>query len=118
MKLKLDLDGIIVQLQIRNYNPELKEDYCTGWCKVDFSFSSESWLNYSQDNSEVFLSSEVSDLYSDLERLLHDELTDIKELGMVEPDFFFRLHPKFDIRNDPKVLYVAPGHEIRDISVD
>ena len=118
MKLRLDLRGIIVQLQIRDYNPGLKDDCFNAWCKVDFSFSSEPWLNYEQNDAEVFVSYEVSDLYFILKRLLCDELTEIEELDVREPDFNYTLHPKFDIRNDPKVAYVAPGHEIRDIFMD
>ena len=118
MKLRLDLAGIIVQLQIRKYDPELKGDYCTGWCKTDFSFSSEPWLNYAQDDAEVFLSSEVADLYTALNQLLQDELTEEKMFECIEPDFNFILQPKFDVRNNPKVLYVKPGHEIVDITME
>ena len=118
MKLRLELSGIIVQLQIRDYDPGLKDDRFNAWCKVDFSFSSEPWLNYEQNDAEVFVSYEVSDLYFILKRLLCGELTEIEELDMREPDFNFTLHPKFDIRNNPRVAYVAPGHEIIDIFMD
>lgn len=118
MKLRLDLRGIIVQLQIRDYDPGLKDDRFNAWCKVDFSFSSEPWLNYEQNDAEVFVSYEVSDLYFILKRLLCDELTEIEELDVMEPDFNFTLHPKFDIRNNTKVAYVTPGHGMRDISMD
>ena len=118
MKLRLDLSGIIVQLQIRDYDPGLKDDRFNAWCKVDFSFSSEPWLNYEQNDAEVFVSYEVSDLYFILKRLLCDELTEIEELDMREPDFNFTLHPKFDIRNNPSVADVAPGHQIIDMFMD
>ena len=52
-----------------------------------------------------------------LERLLNNELNEIKEYQPCEPDLTFILNPKYDIRNDPNTIYVKPGFEIRDIKL-
>ena len=118
MWLKLDLDGIIFQLQIRGYRASSKEKWDSQWCKTDFSFSSGDWLNYSKQNDEIFLSYEIEELANNLDKLLKDELTEITEMECTEPDFKFILHPKRDLRNDPRYTYVQEGHEIVDISME
>lgn len=77
MWLKLDLDGISFQLQIQGYRVSSKEENDYQWCKTDFSFTSGDWLNYSKNNVEIFLSSEVEELAHKTEKLLKDELTEV-----------------------------------------
>lgn len=120
MWLKLDLDGIIVELQIQQYT---KQDARTSdeygyWCKVGFLFSSHPWLNYSKENDELFLSYEVDDLANALDDLLDDRLSESQELTLIEPDFCFELIPKQDLRNNSRILYIQPGYEIADISME
>ena len=118
MWLKLNLDGIILSLQIRNYIKVSDDDWGSTWCKTDFSFCSEPWLNYHKTNDEVFLASEIDDLAHMLKDLLDGSLTESIEFNCIEPDFNFFFHPKYDVRNDPKVVYVKPGHEIADIDME
>lgn len=115
MWFKIDLNGIILQLQFREYRPSKKEIWDEQWCKTDFSFASEPWLNYHQENGEVFLSCEVEELADRIDKLLHDRLQEKTEVELIEPDFHFILYPKRDLRNDPKYAYIKPGHEIADI---
>ncbi|MDD2300864.1 MAG: hypothetical protein WC147_03490 [Syntrophomonas sp.] len=117
MRLKLDLDGIIFQLQIRDYRYSSKEDW-DSWCKTDFSFTSGDWLKYSKQNDEVFLSCEIEELANKLDKLLKDELTEVTEMEFIEPDFKLIFHPKKDLKNDPKYSYVKKGFEIVDVSME
>lgn len=118
MTLNLDLDGILVRLRIDGYHPSGEEDWTGEWCVADFSFRSAPWLDYSRERDEVFLCREVEELFSALNALLTDEQTEERVMALMEPDFTFKLHPKRDLRGDPKVTYVPKGHEIEDISME
>lgn len=120
MWLKMDLDGIIVELRVQRYVKTEKQtlDAYSHRCEVAFSFSSEPWLNYSSENYAVFYPFEVDDLAAALDDLLNDKLSEPTIVELIEPDFRFRLKPKVDLRNNPRVLYIQPGHEIADISMN
>lgn len=74
---------------------------------MDFSFIGNSWLNYQRDNDEVLLSCEIEDLAHSLDDLLEDELSEIKTIECIEPDFKFVLHPKSHLRDDPKYTCIS-----------
>lgn len=118
MKLTIDLHGILLQLKIKGYVPSTHDDWISQWCDVDFSFSSGSWLDYHRENDEVLLSCEVETLAESIEELLNDQLEDVTEISCIEPDFHFMLHPKRDLREDPKYTYVCEGYEIADIYME
>lgn len=100
MWLKLDIDGIIFQLQVRSYQPSTTENWDSEWCRIGLSLASRNWLNYMIENDEVLLSFEVQVLTESLEMLLNDELNEISEIECIEPDFKFILHPKKDLTNN------------------
>ena len=118
MWFKLDLRGIEMNMRIKEYEPSDKEKWDYQWCRVDFSFIGESWLNYQKANDEVLLSCEVEELAHFLDDLLNDKLSEIKTIECIEPDFIFILHPKQDLRNDPKYTYIQKGYEIADIYME
>lgn len=118
MWFKLNLNGIIMNMRIKGYEPSEKEKWDYQWCDVDFSFVGESWLNYQRDNDEVLLSCEVEELAQALDDLLTDKISEVKTIECIEPDFNFILHPKRDLRNDPKYTYIQKGYEIADIYMD
>lgn len=118
MWFKLDLCGIEMNMRIKEYEPSDKEKWDYQWCRVDFSFIGESWLNYQKANDEVLLSCEVEELAHSLDDLLNDKLSEIKTIECIEPDFNFILHPKRDLRNDPKYTYIQKGYEIADIYME
>lgn len=118
MRLRLDLSGILLTMRIRSYRRTSDSDWTSAWCKVDFSFVSEPWLDYRQTDSEVLLAREIDALSEALESLLTDRLTESREFVCMEPDFYLILHPKRDLRDDPKVLYISPGHETEDIKME
>ena len=118
MWLKLNLDGIVLSLRIRQYKKVEADDWDSTWCKTDFSFISEPWLKYIKEDGEVLLAREVDDLTEALEKLLTDRLSAPTEFACIEPDFIFELNPKEDLRNNPRYTYIQPGHEIVDIDLE
>lgn len=118
MWLNIDICGIVVQLRIKGYEASRKEDWDSQWCKCDFAFRSGDWLNYHREDDEILLSCEIEELETSLTKLLNDELEEIKEIYCIEPDFFFTLHPKRDLRKDPRYLYIQKGCEITDIYME
>ena len=118
MWLKLNLDGIVLSLRIRQYKKVKADDWDSTWCKTDFSFMSEPWLNYSKEDDEVLLAREVDELVEALEKLLTDQLYEPTELTCIEPDFIFELNPKEDLRKNPRYLYIQPGCEMADIDLE
>lgn len=118
MWFNLDLCGITMKMRINGYHPSTKDRWDEEWCKVDFSFISEGWLNYQRVTDEVLLSSEIEELAQSLDDLLTDKLSEEKVIECIEPDFKFVLVPKRDLRNDPQIAYVQKGYEIADIYMD
>lgn len=118
MWFKIDLSGIVLELQIRGYSSLRNEDEYVRWCRTDFSFSSKSWLSYRKTDDEVMDCGEIEGLAFRIDKLLKDELDSVTKMSCIEPDFLFIFQPKRDIRNDPNVAYVAPGHEIEDIHME
>ena len=118
MWLKLNLDGIVMSLRIRQYKKVEADDWDSTWCKTDFSFISEPWLKYTKEDDEVLLAREVDDLVEALEKLLTDQLSAPTEFACIEPDFIFELTPKEDLRNNPRYVYIRPGCEIADIDLE
>ena len=116
MWLKLDIDGIELNLRISGYKPiaDWKSEY--SWCQVDLHLKC-SWLDY-KINGELLNMGEVISLQNRMSDLLSDKTSDITAFEGLEPDLQFQFYPRRDVRSDPKVLYVAPGHEIFDISAE
>ena len=53
MRLQVDLNGILLQLNIHDYQPSTDDAWFCEWCRTDFSFSSKSWLNYHKEDDEI-----------------------------------------------------------------
>lgn len=118
MWFKLDLCGIEMNIRIKGYTPSDKDKWDYQWCDVDFSFIGGTWLKYQRDDDEVLLSCEVEELAEALDNLLKDKVPEIQTIECIEPDFNFILHPKRDLRDDPKYTYIQKGFEIADIYME
>lgn len=118
MGLELEVDGIKVKFEIRGYLLTDRSNWYSEWCKVDYSFSFKDSLNFHKDNYESVLSSEIDYLVEQLANLLDNKITETVEIKFLEPDLEFVLSPSFDIRTNPNVIYVEPGCEISDISLE
>lgn len=117
MSFEINIRGIDVKLNIRNYKMDSRDDY-GDWCRCDFSLVSGDWLNYQVEDDELLLSSEVDELEENLTLLLEKKFTDIFEMPCIEPNFCFILHPQKDLLENPKYTYVAPSYEIEDIYLE
>ena len=115
MWIKFDLEGMKFELNIDKYYPNQNLD--GRWTEVTCNFEFSNVIKYKISHDEILLCCEVDEIRNSLERLLNNELNEIKEYQPCEPDLTFILNPKYDIRNDPNTIYVKPGFEIRDIKL-
>lgn len=99
MSLNLNVNGINVYLKINNYKPSSKNNWDSLWCNCDFVFNYGDWLNYHRENYEILLCSEIEKLESILTAFLNGKIIEENEIGFIEPDFVFNLHPTSDIQN-------------------
>lgn len=116
MWIKLDLDGMRVEFEIDNYKANQNLD--GNWTNFSYNYSFRDIIKYNFQNAEILLSCEIDELRDVLEKLLNDELTDIKKINFIEPDLEFELHPKFDIRNDSNLMCVKSEKEKVDIYME
>ena len=118
MGIQIDANGIMIDFAASGYRKSNKDNWDDVWCKCDFSFRSDNWLNYKSVSNEVLLSCEIDELERSLTQLLDGEITEKKMIEPIEPDFKFILHPEEDLRNNPNYTYVRPGYEILDIYLE
>lgn len=117
MWLYLDLAGIEFHFSVNNYRKSTLDNWDVEWCNVDVTIHSGNWLNY-QISSEILLACEVEEIRDKISDLLEDRIQEQVEIEFIEPDLSLLLNPKEDIRDNPRVLYVALGHEIVDIDAE
>lgn len=110
MSIQIDAAGIIIDLLVKGYRKSNKDNWDEQWCKCDFAFKSDSWLNYQSVDNEVLLSCEIEELEQSLTQLINGEITEKKMIEPIEPDFKFILYPEEDLRNNPNYTYVQPGY--------
>ena len=99
MSLSFNVDGINIYLKINNYKPSDKDHWDAHWCKCDFMFTSDNWLNYHKENDEILLCSEIEELESTLTMLLNGEINEDREISFIEPDFVFNISPIKNMQN-------------------
>lgn len=112
MWLKLDLEGMKVQLQIKGYEPSSRDHWDFQWCKVDFTFVFPGCLNYMKQDDEVLLSCEVEELEAKLDDFINDKIIKSETLEFIEPDFVFEFQPGYNMVEAGVCSYAAPGHEM------
>ncbi|MDD6709117.1 MAG: hypothetical protein PUE26_03060 [Ruminococcus sp.] len=105
MWLKLNLEGMKINIQIRNYEKSDKDKWDMQYCKVDFSFIFRNIINY-KNSSEILFSCEIEELKDKLDDLLNDRITKEFELEFIEPDFMFLFSPKTSINKEDKTNYI------------
>ena len=112
-----DVD-IDLELEIHGYKKTDDSNCWNEWCRLDYSIKSGDWLNLTTKDDEALLSVEVDTIVWRLEELLSGKLSEITDLEFAEPDFRMVLHPRRDLRKDPKYHYVAPRYEYRDVYLE
>lgn len=96
MWIKLDLDGIVFQLQISNYRSSKKEIWDEQWCRVSCSIVDEKnrIINYHVSDNELLLCSEIEGITASIDELLDNKCTSKMAIEFIEPDFELVLSPK------------------------
>ena len=97
MRASIDVCGIRLGLEIKNYNPAYKEDndrgYYDYWCDVSVSLDSTkgNWLSYRIENQRILLCGEVDHIIEWTQKAIAGEFkgNDHKELEFIEPDLVF-----------------------------
>lgn len=117
MWLKINLDGIAFHLRISDYKKST-DNWEDEWSRVDLTLQSSKWLDYQIVNDEILLMCEIETLRDNIKNLLSAKVDKIKRVECVEPDLTFVFFPQYDLRDDSKYIYVAPGHEIVDIHME
>lgn len=115
MWVKLNLQGMQLEFKVEKYIPNQTID--GEWTEISFNFKFQNIIQYSTNRDELLLSSEIDDIRDYMEKLLHDKLYEVERYKCIEPDFEFIFKPKYDVRNDPNVIWVKPGNEIEDIKM-
>ena len=54
-RIQIDANGIIIDFAVSGYRKSNKDNWDDLWCKCDFSFRSDNWLNYKSVSNEVGL---------------------------------------------------------------
>ena len=115
MWVKFDLQGMKLKFKVEKYIPN--QTINGKWAEISFSFEFQDVIKYSTSKNEVLLSSEVDHIRDYMEKLLEDKLDKEVIYKCIEPDFEFTFRPKYDVRNDPNIIWVKPGNEIQDIEL-
>ena len=95
-----DIDGIQVELTLWDYLPEKWDDFDVHWCKCNFSFCADPWLDYHRENEEIILRCEVTKLEELLTQLLDHQITESFEYELIEPDFSFFFYSSRDAQKN------------------
>ena len=118
MVFEREIRGIRIMLRIDGYRDPSEIGYGDVWCDCAYSFRFGDVLRYEAEHEELFMPREVDELEKALTELLDGTVSEPLEIPLTEPDFVFTLYPEEDLRQDPSCVFVAPGHEIRDVRVE
>ena len=112
-ELRLVLDGTIFKFW---FSRKGEDDGGYSWTDANIEIENR-YFNY-QTGAEFLTFSELDDINRNLVALLDGEIIEKTILEFIEPDMKIALHPKRDLRDDPKYVYVKEGFEIEDIAAD
>lgn len=93
MRLRLDLQGMRIDLEIKGYHNSNSNNKFDNWCQVSYSFVFPDCINYSKQDDEILLSCEVEDLKEMLDDFIDGKITEKITQGFIEPDFEFVFIP-------------------------
>ena len=111
MWLKLNIEGMKIELQISNYQQSNKENWDDNWCNIDFSFVFQGCINYS-GTSSVMLSDEVEELEKTITGFIDGKFKERKTLQLIEPDFVFEFTPNNNRVHTEKTEYLTLENEM------
>ena len=102
--MKLNLDGIILEFEVREYEKSIKEKRDQQWCRTTLHVQSNH-INYFED-SRIILSHELEMLHKHLKLLLDRKLSRSEHIFLTEPVLEFRLRPATDISSDLDMYWI------------
>lgn len=116
MKLRMDLNGIITTIKITGYAPSKGWD-TDCWCRIDYSYTSEPWLNYAHEDDELFMPHEIEYIVERLKDFVSGEINEVVRLGFIEPDLSFIFYPSKMVYEN-KTYSMRPAYPTNDIQMD
>lgn len=90
MALEIQTAVFKLYMDIKDYEPDNRQNWYTQWCPVSFAVTSD-FMNYHKDNDEILLSCEVDSLVEQIDNLLHKRKTE--NVSCIEPDLEFFFYP-------------------------
>lgn len=87
--LKLNVEGIEVSLEIKDYKKSLSS--YDGWSTFSYSLKSGDWLNFHVENEPILANCEIEDFEEFLTKVINGKILESREVTFIEPDFEFVL---------------------------
>ena len=124
MKLELDLDGVILELEIKGlagrYDLDDVDDIFELqllWTKTDFCLHS-SFIDYEMHDSEMMLVGEMLNIKNGLEALLKNEIKEDCCIAFADPDLKCYLYPARRLYSEPGKVIYREGYEDRELFLE
>ncbi len=107
-----------MEFAVRYYEePSNDKDIYDQWCQCDFYFKHSSGMEYKHFDDSTLISAEIDQMEQLFTELLEGEITEVKELPFVEPDFIFYLIPDESVRQQNDT-FTYNLHSYKDISME
>lgn len=114
MRLKLDLDGILVSFKIFNNIPYDGECWNEHWCSVDLSISNMNGLNYHFENQTILMLGEIKTLVEHIESFLDKKYKNDFRFEFEEHFFYFLFHVVRDKLTQPNYLMAIDSNRFEE----
>lgn len=98
MKIRMNIDGVLFELNITDYRKSVNKDELDEWSKTDLLLKSR-YLSYHIDNDEILLVDEIEEIRDNLKLLLDGKMDEKTEMSFIEPDISLVLFPNKNIIN-------------------
>ena len=121
MWLRLDADGMNIEIRIKHYEATNADNWDSAWCCIDCNFQLDGYVNYFMRNDEALMCHEIDYLESKLDDFISGKLKKEFLIECIEPYFEFKFNPsrkiteKDSLRN---VLYYSSNHNMTDPFVE
>lgn len=94
MWLKLDAEGMNIEIRIKYYEETDADTWDSAWCSVDCNFRLDGYVDYFIGNDEVLMCAEIDELESKLDDFISGKLKNEYSMECIEPYFEFKFNPQ------------------------
>lgn len=115
MWLKLDADGMNIELRIRFYEPCTNDNQNSQWCCVDANFQMDNYINYFITNDEILMCSEVEALEASLTDFINGKIKEEFSIECIEPYFEFKFNPSRKLTEKDKMRSLYYSSDLKTI---